>query len=37
MEQVLHGSLLPSVKQFTALAKMRAVLVLPVPRGPQKR
>ena len=25
------------VRQFTALARMRPVLVLPVPRGPQKR
>ena len=37
MAQVLHGSPLPFVRQLTALARMRPVLVLPVPRGPQKR
>jgi hypothetical protein len=38
ISQVLHGSPLPPVVvQFTAFARIRAVLVLPVPRGPQKR
>jgi len=27
----------PSARQFSALARMRAVVVFPVPRGPEKR
>jgi hypothetical protein len=38
MVQVLHGSSLPcDVRQLTAFAIILAVLVLPVPLGPQKR
>ncbi len=37
-EQVLHGSQsADSALQFSALAKMRASVVFPVPRGPEKR
>ena len=33
-----HGSpSAPRLVQFSALARMRAVVVLPVPRGPEKR
>ena len=37
--QALHGSKLPSLRfgQFKDLAKIRAVVVLPTPRGPEKR
>jgi hypothetical protein len=35
--QVPHGSLAGPFSQFRALAKIRAVVVLPVPRGQQKR
>jgi len=34
---VPQGSARGPVSQFRALAKTRAVVVLPVPRGPQKR
>ena len=33
----LHGSPSRGSRQLTAFASMRAVLVLPVPLGPQKR
>ena len=35
--QALQGSGPGPCSQFSALAKMRAVVVLPVPRGPAKR
>ena len=35
--QTPHGLMVGPCTQFTALAKMRAVEVLPVPRGPTKR
>jgi hypothetical protein len=37
MAQVLHGSPSTGLRQFIAFARIRPVLVLPVPRGPQNK
>ena len=37
VEHSLHGSFVGAFSQFNALAKIFAVLVLPVPRGPENR